>query len=215
MLDREAITETVEQGGVLMQQLVFATKNQHKLTEIRQIMQDLPYSIVGMEEIGIDIDVVEDGKSFEENAIKKATEIMRHINQPVLADDSGFEIDYLDKQPGIYSARYLGVDTPYQEKNRQILEQMAGVAQEQRTARFICVVAAAYPDGRCFTTKGVLEGRVALAIQGENGFGYDPIFYVPEYGMTTAQMPAQQKNQISHRGKALAGIKEKIAEHTL
>lgn len=193
-----------------MKEIVFATKNNGKLKEIVDILA--PIQVFSMRDLDIDIDVIEDGRTFEENAIKKAREIGAVCGRAVLADDSGLEIDFLDKAPGIYSARYLGEDTPYGEKNRIILEQLAGVPFEKRTARFVCVIAAALPNGEIKTSRGVIEGYIADEIKGENGFGYDPIFYVPEYEMTTAQMDKVLKNKISHRGKALRLMKEALNE---
>jgi XTP/dITP diphosphohydrolase len=154
------------------------------------------------------VDVVEDGRTFEENATKKAVEIMKLTGEIVLADDSGIEIDFLNKEPGIYSARYLGKDTPYPEKNRIILERLEGVEEEKRSARFVCVIAAAYPNGDILTARGTIEGRIGYEIMGDNGFGYDPIFFVPEYNKTTAEMEVELKNAISHRGNALRKIKD-------
>lgn len=187
--------------------VIFATKNKGKMKEIEMILAGMPIELLTMEEAGIDIDVVEDGTTFEENAIKKAKEIMEVSNTIVLADDSGLEVDYLNKEPGVYSARYGGVDTPYDIKNRSIIEKLEGVEDEKRTARFVCVIAAAFPDGTIETTRGTIEGRIGYEQKGENGFGYDPIFYVPEYGMTTAEMPPELKNKISHRGKALVAMR--------
>lgn len=183
--------------------IIFATQNAHKMVEIKQILSDLPYEVISMGEAGIDIDVVEDGTTFEENAAKKAREIMEVTGEIVLADDSGLEIDYLNKEPGIYSARYLGKDTPYPEKNAIILDRLKEAKGDARSARFVCVIAAAYPNGEVMTVRGTMEGVIADQIMGENGFGYDPIFFVPEHGKTTAEMPAEVKNSISHRGKAL------------
>ena len=196
-----------------MEKLIFATQNEHKMIEIREILKDLPYEVISMKEAGINIDVVEDGTTFEENAVKKAREIMEVSGALVLADDSGLEIDFFNKEPGIYSARYLGRDTPYVEKNTIILNRLAGVKDEDRTARFVCVIAAAYPDGRVMTARGTVEGIIGHEISGENGFGYDPIFYVPEYGMSTAQMTPELKNSISHRGNALRLIRKKMEGH--
>lgn len=192
--------------------IIFATKNAHKMEEIHMILKDLPYEVVSMEEAGIDIDVVEDGATFEANALKKAVEIMKATGDIVLADDSGLEIDYLNKEPGIYSARYLGRNTPYPEKNRIIIDKLEGVPNKKRSARFVCVIAAAFPDGREFKVRGTMEGEIAHEIMGENGFGYDPIFYVPEIGTTTAMMAPEEKNAISHRGKALRGMHDILVE---
>lgn len=193
-----------------MKKLIFATGNEGKMKEIRMILGDLDYEILSMKEAGIDVDIVEDGKTFEENAIIKATEISKIANCVVLADDSGLEVDAMDKMPGIYSARYLGEDTPYSVKNQTIIDNLAGLPDEKRTARFVCAIAAAFPDGRVVTKRGTIEGIIGYEERGENGFGYDPIFFVPEYGKTTAELTPEEKNKISHRGKALEMIKEEL-----
>lgn len=193
--------------------ILFATKNKGKMKEINAILGAIGIEVISMEDAGIDIDIEEDGLTFEENAIKKAEEIMRITQSIVLADDSGLEVDYLDKEPGIYSARYGGIDTPYKIKNKLIIDRLEGVKESKRTARFVCVIAAAFPDGNTFTTRGTVEGIIAFEEKGDNGFGYDPILYVPEYKMTTAEMPSDLKNTISHRGKALRAIKEILEEY--
>lgn len=191
------------------------------MKEIRLLLQDLDVSVLSMQEAGIDIDVEENGTTFEENALKKAVEIMEVSNKIVLADDSGLEIDYLDKAPGIYSARYLGKDTPYDIKNELVLEKLKDVPYESRTARFVAVIALAIPecvmpklskDERYCTKQGILEGYISDQAAGDNRFGYDPIFYVPKYKMTLAQMPIEQKNQISHRAIAMQCMKEHLEE---
>lgn len=193
----------------MKEKIIFATKNKNKMKEIREILADKDYDILSMEEAGISIDVVEDGTTFEENALIKARAIRDYVkNAIVLADDSGLEIDYLGGAPGIYSARFEGEDTPYSIKNQILLDKLSGVPDEERTARFVCAAAAAFPDGTDQVVRGTIEGRIGYQSEGENGFGYDPIFYVPEYGCTTAQMSAEQKNAISHRGKALRMIRE-------
>lgn len=198
--------------------IIFATGNENKMKEIRMILADLGMPILSMKEAGINVDVVEDGTTFEENALIKATEIAKHVdNCIVLADDSGLEIDYLNKEPGIYSARYAGENTSYDIKNNLLLERLAGVPDEKRTARFVCAVAAAFPDGTTEVVRGTIEGRIGHEIIGENGFGYDPIFYLPEYGCTTAQMDPDKKNELSHRGNALRAMRvimEKKYENT-
>lgn len=193
-----------------MKKIIFATGNENKMKEIRMILADCGYEILSMKQAGIDVDVVEDGLTFEENAIIKATAISKIAgeNCVVLADDSGLEVDYLNKEPGIYSARYEGVDTPYSIKNQIIIDRLAGVDGEARSARFVCAIAAAFPDGRVETRRGTIEGRIAYEPAGENGFGYDPIFYVPEFGKTTAELDPEEKNKVSHRGNALRMIKE-------
>ncbi len=194
-----------------MKKIIFATGNENKMAEIRMILADCGYEIVSQKQAGIDIDVVEDGTTFEENAIIKATAISKCPEAAgcvVLADDSGLEVDYLDKAPGIYSARYEGVDTPYSIKNQLIIDRVADAKGDERSARFVCVIAAVFPDGRVLTRRGTIEGQIAYEPAGENGFGYDPIFYVPEFGKTTAQLAPEEKNKVSHRGRALEMIKE-------
>lgn len=187
--------------------VIFATKNKNKMKEIREILAGKDYEILSMEEAGIDIDVVEDGSTFEENALIKSRAIRDYAKDAiVLSDDSGLEIDYLNGAPGIYSARFEGEDTPYSIKNQIILNKLEGVPDEDRTARFVCAVAAAFPDGTEQVVRGTIEGMIGYESAGDNGFGYDPIFFVPEYRCTTAEMTPEQKNEISHRGKALRMI---------
>lgn len=198
-----------------MNKLIFATSNAGKMKEIREILKDLDVEILSMKEAGIDVDIVEDGKTFEENARIKARAIRDLAGCLVLADDSGLEVDALNKEPGIYSARYMGEDTHYDLKNANIIERLSGLTGSERSARFVCVIAAAFPDGTEETRRATIEGQIALAPAGENGFGYDPIFYVPEYGCTTAQLSSEQKNEISHRGKALRAMKEVLCQRKI
>ena len=195
--------------------MIFATTNQGKVREIKAILGDIGEDILSLKEAGISVDIVEDGTSFEENAIIKAKAIMELTGQIVLADDSGLEVDAMNKEPGIYSARFMGEDTPYEEKNRAIIDRLKDVEGEDRSARFVCVIAAAFPNGEVITTRGTIEGVIAHEPAGSNGFGYDPIVYVPEYGMTTGQMEPEQKNAISHRGKALMAMKEILRERNV
>lgn len=192
--------------------IVFATKNKGKVNEVVKIFNTDKIELVTMEQAGIDIDVVEDGTTFEENAEKKAVEIMKASGEAAIADDSGLEIDFLDKQPGIHSARFLGHDTPYSIKNAKILDMLKDVPEGKRTARFVCAVCLALPDGRIIRSKGTLEGRIGNKITGENGFGYDPIFFIPEKNCYSAELSTEEKNKISHRGKAMAELREKILE---
>lgn len=194
----------------MKQKIIFATGNQGKMREIREILGDMDVEIQSMKEAGIELDIVEDGSTFEENAIIKAKAVAEHTDAIVLADDSGLEIDYLGGEPGIYSARYLGEDTSYRIKNQNLIDRLEGVPEAERTARFVCAIAAVMPDGEVITTHGVIEGTIAHEEKGANGFGYDPIFYVPEYHCTTAQLSDEQKNEISHRGKALEAMKEEL-----
>ena len=197
-----------------MKKLIFATGNENKMKEIRMILADCGYEILSMKEAGIQADIVEDGKTFEENAIIKAEAIRKMTNCLVLADDSGLEVDYLDKAPGIYSARFMGEDTSYRIKNKAIIDKLAGVPDEKRTARFVCAIAAAFPDGKTITRRGTIEGSIGYEERGENGVGYEPIFFLPEYGKSTAELSPEEKNMISHRGNALRLIKEVINENT-
>ncbi len=197
-----------------MKKIVFATGNAHKMVEIRMILADLGMEVLSQKEVGIRADVVEDGQTFEENALIKATEIAKAARQMpgleeviVLADDSGLEVDYLNKEPGIYSARYMGENTSYDIKNQSLIDRLAGVPDEKRTARFVCAIAAAFPDGTNEVVRGTMEGRIGYEIAGENGFGYDPIFYLPECGCTSAEISPEKKNELSHRGEGLRKIR--------
>lgn len=190
--------------------IIFATGNAGKMKEIKAVFSEFDGEILSMKEAGVDCDIEENGTSFEENALIKAKAIWEKTGAIVLADDSGLEVDYLNKEPGIYSARYLGEDTPYDVKNNMIIERLEGIPTEQRTARFVCAIAAVLPDGSERTVRQTVEGYIGYEQKGENGFGYDPIFVVPEYGKTTAELTMEEKNAISHRGKALRAIKEEL-----
>ncbi|MDD6806772.1 MAG: XTP/dITP diphosphatase [Clostridiales bacterium] len=196
-----------------MRKIVFATGNQGKLREVKKILADLNVDIVSMKEEGIQIDVDENGTTFAENAQIKATAIGAHTDAIVLADDSGLVIDALNGEPGIYSARYLGEDTSYRIKNQNLIDRLEGVPDEKRTARFVCAIAAALPDGTVLHTEGTIEGIIGYEERGENGFGYDPIFYVPKLGKTTAELTDDEKNAISHRGSALEKMKVLLREY--
>ena len=193
-----------------MNRIIFATGNAGKMKEIREILGDMDAEILSMKEAGIQTDIVENGTTFEENARIKAKAVAQFTKDIVLADDSGLEIDYLNKEPGIYSARYMGEDTSYHIKNAKLIERLEGVPDEKRTARFVCAIAAAFPDGSVKTVRAAMEGRIGYKESGENGFGYDPIFYLPEYGCTSAEISMEEKNKISHRGKALRAIKDEL-----
>ena len=193
-----------------MKKIIFATGNEGKMKEICEILGDLDIELLSLKDAGIHADIVEDGKTFEENAQIKAKAICDLTGEIVLADDSGLEIDYLNKEPGIYSARYMGEDTSYHIKNEKLIERLEGVPDEKRTARFVCAIAAAFPDGTMKTVRAAMEGRIGHKESGENGFGYDPIFYLPEYGCTSAELSMEEKNKISHRGKALRMIKDEL-----
>ena len=200
----------------VMKRMIFATGNENKMKEIREILGALPLEILSMKEAGVSADIVEDGKTFEENALIKARAICKLAGEMVLADDSGLEIDYLNKEPGIYSARYMGEDTSYHIKNKSLIDRLEGVPDEKRTARFVCAIAAVFPDGKELVVRGTVEGIIGYEEKGENGFGYDPIFYLPERGCTTAELPPEEKNSISHRGNALRLMKDLLErEHLL
>lgn len=192
----------------MVQRIIFATSNEGKMKEIREILSDLKMEVLSLKDVGIDIDIEENGTTFEENAQIKVNAIKEMVDCIVLADDSGLEVDYLNKEPGIYSARYMGENTSYTIKNNKILELLQGVPKDKRTARFVCAIAAALPGGKVLTTRGTIEGIIGDKIEGENGFGYDPIFYLPEYHCTTAELSMEMKNELSHRGKALQAMKE-------
>ena len=197
-----------------MTKIIFATGNAGKMREIRDIMADLDVELLSMKEAGIKLDIVEDGKTFEENALIKARAVSKEApGAIVMADDSGLEVDYLNKEPGVYSARYMGEDTSYTIKNQAILDRLKGVPKEKRTARFVCAIAAAMPNGDVLVTRETIEGYIGEKPAGSNGFGYDPIFYVDEFGCSTAELTEKQKNQISHRGKALRAMKEKLNQY--
>ena len=202
-----------------MDTIIFATGNKNKMIEIRMILADLGCKILSQKEAGIQADVVEDGQTFEENALIKATMIAdiarkmpEYKNAVVLADDSGLEIDALNKEPGIYSARYMGEDTSYDIKNQALIDRLEGVPDEKRTARFVCAIAAAHPDGSTEVVRGTMEGRIGYEITGENGFGYDPIFYLPQFGCSSAELEPEKKNELSHRGEGLRKMRKVLEE---
>ncbi|MCH5338501.1 MAG: XTP/dITP diphosphatase [Acetatifactor sp.] len=199
-----------------IRRILFATGNEGKMREIRSILADTGAEVLSMKEAGISIDIVEDGTSFEENALIKARAVAAAWKEPesvVLADDSGLVIDALGGEPGIYSARYMGENTSYDKKNANLIERLEGISDEKRSASFVCAIAAVLPDGREFTVQDAIEGRIGYEQKGEGGFGYDPIFYVPEFKKTTAEMTAEEKNRVSHRGKALEHMKEVLREN--
>lgn len=198
-----------------MERIIFATGNAGKMKEIREILEDLNMEILSMKEAGITLEIEENGSSFEENAIIKAKAVAAHPNAHgavVLADDSGLEIDYLNGEPGIYSARYMGEDTSYRIKNQNLIDRLFGVPDEQRTARFVCAIAAVFPEGEIRTALGTIEGKIGYEERGSNGFGYDPIFYLPDMSRSTAQLTPEEKNGISHRGNALRKMKLELAK---
>jgi XTP/dITP diphosphohydrolase len=195
-----------------MKTVIFATGNEGKMVEIREILSDMDIRLLSMKEAGIEIDIEENGSTFEENAAIKARTIHEMTGQIVMADDSGLEVDYLNKEPGIYSSRYMGEETSYDVKNDNIIERLNGVPDEQRTARFVSAIACVLEDGTLLTTRGEVEGRIGYERAGDNGFGYDPIFFLPEYGCTSAQLSMEDKNKISHRGRALEKMKKELGK---
>ena len=192
----------------MKKQIIFATGNKDKMREIREIMADVDVEVLSMKEAGIVVDVVEDGDTFEANSLIKAKAIAEYTDAIVLADDSGLEIDYLDKAPGVYSARFMGEDTSYDIKNQALIDKLDGVPKEKRTARFVCAIGAVLPNKETLVVRETMEGYIGYEIAGENGFGYDPIFYLDEFGCSSAALSREQKNEISHRGKALRAMKD-------
>lgn len=191
-----------------MKSIILASNNKDKVKEVKEILKG--YDIISMKEAGIDVDIEENGTTFEENALIKARAIMKLTGQITMADDSGLEIDYLNKVPGVYSARFMGHDTSYDIKNKALIQKLEGVKGSDRSGRFVCAIAVCFPDGREIVKRGTMEGLIAEEIKGDNGFGYDPIVYLPEYGRTSGELAPEEKNKISHRGKALALIKEEL-----
>ncbi len=193
-----------------MTKIILASNNQNKVAEVKEILKDKNVEIVSLKEAGIDVDVEENGTTFEENALIKARAVCKMTGSVTMADDSGLEVDYMDKQPGVYSARFMGHDTSYDIKNKAIIDKLEGVEGDARSARFVAAIAVVFPDGKEIVTRGTMEGLIAREPAGDNGFGYDPIVYLPEYGMTSAQLSPEEKNKISHRGKALKKMAEEL-----
>ena len=193
-----------------MTEIVFATGNPGKAREVAMMFEDMDVCVKTLKEAGIEADIIENGSTFMENARIKAEEVARHTDKIVLADDSGLVIDYLNGEPGIYSARYMGEDTSYAVKNQNILDRMKDAPEHLRSARFVCAMAAVMPDGEVIETEGVMEGMIGYEIAGENGFGYDPIFYLPEFKASSAEITPEEKNAVSHRGKALRSMQGEL-----
>ncbi len=196
------------QGEDMEKTIVFATGNEGKMREVRMILAGCGARILSMKEAGISADIQENGNTFEQNAMIKAETVGAMTDAIVLADDSGLEIDFLNGEPGVYSARFMGEDTPYEVKNAAILDKLKGVPEEKRTARFVCAIACVLPDGRSLTCRGTMEGIIGYESRGENGFGYDPIFYLPKEGCSSAELSPEEKNARSHRGQALRRMRE-------
>ncbi len=204
---------TTTERNLFMKRVIFATANEGKMKEIRLLLADLEVEVLSLKEAGIFVSITEDGKTFEENALIKVKTVGKEAPEAIiLADDSGLEVDYLNREPGVYSARYMGEDTPYSVKNQAIIDRLSDAVNEERSARFVCVIAALLPDGQTFTTRATIEGQIGYQEEGENGFGYDPILYLPEYHTTTAGLSMEEKNRISHRGKALRQMKELLID---
>lgn len=196
-----------------MKKIILASNNKGKIAEVKEILKDMNVEVISMKEAGLDVDIEENGSTFEENALIKAEAIMKMTGEITIADDSGLEVDYLNKEPGIYSARYMGHDTSYDIKNNAIIQRLEGVKGTDRSARFVCAMAVVFPDGKNIIARGTMEGLIADKPMGENGFGYDPIMYLPEYQKTSAQLSYEEKNKISHRGKALEKLKTQLQEY--
>ena len=192
--------------------IVVATGNAGKMREIKSIFNNSEYDVVSMKEAGISVDVEENGTTFEENALIKARAIAEVCGCMVFADDSGLEIDYLNKEPGVLSARFMGEDTSYDIKNKALIDKLEGVPKEARTARFVCAIGAVLPNKETLVVRETMEGYIGYAAEGENGFGYDPIFFLDEFGCSSAALSREQKNAISHRGKALRAMKDILLE---
>jgi XTP/dITP diphosphohydrolase len=191
-----------------MEMLVLATRNPGKTREIRELLKDFPVRIKNLDDFGPTPDVEEDGLTFDENAFKKASFTAKILGLPALADDSGLEVEALDGAPGVHSARYAGPHATDEEKTAKLLQDMKGKAN--RAAAFMCVISIAVPSGVALTYEGRCEGLIAEAPAGDNGFGYDPVFYYPPLKRTFAQLSSEEKNRVSHRGKALAEFKEEF-----
>jgi len=199
-------------AGLKSKRIIIATKNKGKLEEMKQLLSRFPCDVISMADAGISDDIAESGSTFEENAMIKAKSVWKATGETVLADDSGLEVDFLGGAPGVYSARFAGAGATDEENNKKLLDALAGVPEEKRTARYVCVIAVVFPSGRSITVKGTCEGYIAMKPEGNNGFGYDPLFYFPGYGLTMAQMDPDMKNGISHRGIAVRKLLEKLRQ---
>ena len=195
-----------------MNKIILASNNNGKIKEFREIFKDMDIELVPMKEAGIDVDIEENGETFEENSLIKARTVCKLSGCITIADDSGLEVDYLGGQPGVYSARFMGHDTSYDIKNKAIIDKLKGVSGKDRSARFVAVIAAVFPDGRELVSRGSMEGIIGQEPLGENGFGYDPILFLPEYNKSSAELAPEEKNKISHRGKALEKMKAALEE---
>lgn len=199
----------------MSKRILFATGNENKLIEIREILADYDVEILSMKEASVEVEIIEDGKTFSENALIKAHAVCDASGEMTLADDSGLVVDALGGEPGIYSARWLGRETSYDVKNREIIRRLEGLPDEKRAARFVCSIACVTPDGRELVAEAPYEGIIGWEQKGKHGFGYDPIFYLPEYGKYSAELSPEEKNAISHRGKALRAMREMLVSEGL
>ena len=197
----------------MIRELVLATRNHNKVIELVALLGDLGITIRTLDEFPDAPDVVEDGDTCEANAVKKARAIAEFTGLSAVADDTGLEVDALDGRPGIYAARYAGEDATYEDNCRKLLRELMGVPREQRTARFLTVAAIALPSGEIRVAQGILEGEIAEEASGTLGFGYDPLFLIPELGKTLAQLSADEKNTVSHRAKAFAKMREIVRSY--
>lgn len=195
-----------------MKKFIVATRNKGKLFEIAEILKELDFEVISMDQAGIGKDIEENGKTFMENALIKAKEIFSLTHEMVMADDSGLEVEYLNGAPGIYTSRFAGEGATDVERINKLLELLENVPVNKRKARFVCAIAVYLPDGTHFTVEGTCEGYIGFEMKGSNGFGYDPIFNMPEYDMTMAEMDPELKHRLSHRGKALREMVEMLRE---
>ncbi|QZY54057.1 XTP/dITP diphosphatase [Crassaminicella profunda] len=196
-----------------MNQVVIASKNKHKLEEIKAILKDFPLTIKSMDEVGLaNLEIIEDGETFEENSMKKAVEVMKETGAIAIADDSGLEVDAIHNQPGVYSARFSGEGATDEKNNEKLLNMLKDVPMEKRDARFVSVISVAFPDGKKISVRGECKGMIGFEKKGESGFGYDPLFIVPEYDKTFAELGSVVKNKISHRAHALKKLEIALEE---
>jgi XTP/dITP diphosphohydrolase len=197
-----------------MEKFVLASGNEHKLIEIEKVLKGFGIGIVKMSEVGLgDLEIIEDGETFEENSFIKANEVMERTGLPTIADDSGLMVNYLDGAPGVYSARFAGESVTYEDNNDKLLKVLKGVSENKRGAKFVTVITLLFPTGNKIVARGEIHGKILTQRKGEKGFGYDPLFYVEEYGKTFAEMSLELKNKISHRGKALVNLKNQLEEY--
>ncbi|MFZ5966092.1 MAG: XTP/dITP diphosphatase [Bacillota bacterium] len=196
-----------------MNRMVIASQNKHKIQEIKEILQAFPFAIQSLDQVGLShFHVEEDGETFEENSMKKAREVMKATGSIALADDSGLEVDVLDNQPGVYSARFSGEGATDKKNNQKLLVMLQDVPTEKRTARFVSVISVVFPDGKEVCVRGECPGIIGFIEKGTNGFGYDPLFIVPEYQKTFGELGSEVKNKISHRARALSKLKDALQE---